>query len=431
MSPTLTSQAFPPNADGLVVTYFSDFYSVRKVNGDLIQCKRKALLKKQGLSVVVGDFVTLDETESSMGWITGILPPTMTLSKPKIHNISHVLIASPWQEPQLDLRQVDRLLTKVLLSGLSPLLVFTKADIHPEQPQHGSTLAEWLHYYTHTAGVPTRATSIYNTDSIDGLKATLNNIGGRWVLAGVSGAGKSSLLNAIDPQLKLRVNEVSHKGGRGTHTTRHTELLETLNGLLIADAPGFSQLDFSLDEPISIQNAFPECQVALSPLLEEHASPMAGYARERGRFSNEDMTSTPHPTPPLKGEGARQKDPQQCPYEDCLHVDEQGCVIKNAVDEGHLLKSRYEHYVDLVKEALAGEHLRLAQSQKTESATKQGKSKKSGKAVSVVKLNPELRDANRKENRQALKKLEQHILHQQRLEDGLDYDEDTLNDEDF
>jgi ribosome biogenesis GTPase len=387
MSPTLTSQAFPPNADGLVVTYFSDFYSVRKVNGDLIQCKRKALLKKQGLSVVVGDFVTLDETESSMGWITGILPPTMTLSKPKIHNISHVLIASPWQEPQLDLRQVDRLLTKVLLSGLSPLLVFTKADIHPEQPQHGSTLAEWLHYYTHTAGVPTRATSIYNTDSIDGLKATLNNIGGRWVLAGVSGAGKSSLLNAIDPQLKLRVNEVSHKGGRGTHTTRHTELLETLNGLLIADAPGFSQLDFSLDEPISIQNAFPECQVALSPL--------------------------------------------ECPYEDCLHVDEQGCVIKNAVDEGHLLKSRYEHYVDLVKEALAGEHLRLAQSQKTESATKQGKSKKGGKAVNVVKLNPELRDANRKENRQALKKLEQHILHHQRLEDGLDYDEDTLNDEDF
>jgi ribosome biogenesis GTPase len=388
MNPTDTSQAFPPNADGLVVTYFSDFYSVRKANGDLVQCKRKALLKKQGLSVVVGDFVTLDETESSMGWITGILPPSTTLSKPKIHNISHVLIACPWQEPQLDLRQVDRLLTKVLLSGLSPLLVFTKADIHPEQPQHGSTLAEWMHYYTHTAGVPTRATSIYDATSIDGLKATLNRIGGRWVLAGVSGAGKSSLLNAIDPQLKLRVNEVSHKGGRGTHTTRHTELLETLNGLLIADAPGFSQLDFSLDEPTSIQNAFPECQVAQT-----------------------------HPT--------------RCEYEDCLHVDEQGCVVKNAVEEGRLLKSRYEHYVDLVKEALAGEHLRLAQSQKTESATKQGKSKKGGKAVNVVKLNPELRDANRKENRQALKKLEQHILHHQRLEDGLDYDEDTLNDEDF
>ncbi len=424
MSPTLTSQAFPPNADGLVVTYFSDFYSVRKVNGDLIQCKRKALLKKQGLSVVVGDFVTLDETESSMGWITGILPPSTILSKPKIHNISHVLIACPWQEPQLDLRQVDRLLTKVLLSGLSPLLVFTKADIHPTEAQHGSTLAEWLHYYSQTAGVLTLATSIYDAESIDGLKATLNNIGGRWVLAGVSGAGKSSLLNAIDPQLKLRVNEVSHKGGRGTHTTRHTELLETLNGLLIADAPGFSQLDFSLDEPTSIQNAFPECQVALSPLLEERA-------RERGGFSNEDMTSTPHPNPPLKGEGAKQKDPQRCEYEDCLHMDEQGCVIKNAVETEGILKSRYEHYVDLVKEALAGEHLRLAQSQKTESATKQGKSKKGGKAVNVVKLNPELRDANRKENRQVLKKLEQHIQYQQRFEEAIDDNEDAFNDEDF
>ena len=385
MSPPYTSQAFPPVADGLVVTYFSDFYSVRKVNGDIIQCKRKALLKKQGLSVVVGDFVTLGETESSMGWITGILPATTTLSKPKIHNISHVLIACPWQEPQLDLRQVDRLLTKVLLSGLSPLLVFTKADIHPNEAQHGSTLAEWMHYYTHTAGVLTLATSIYDAESIDGLKATLNNIGGRWVLAGVSGAGKSSLLNAIDPQLKLRVNEVSLKGGRGTHTTRHTELLETLNGLLIADAPGFSQLDFSLDEPISIQNAFPECQVST----------------------------------------------QQCPYEDCLHVDEQGCVIKNAVETEGILKSRYEHYVDLVKEALAGEHSRLAQSQKTESATKQGKSKKGGKAVNVVKLNPELRDANRKENRQVLKKLEQHIQYQQRFEEAIDDNEDAFVDEDF
>ena len=383
--PPPPSDVIPLEADGLVVTYFSDFYTVQKRDGRLLQCKRKALLKKQGLSVVVGDFVTIDESEASMGWITGILPPTTTLSKPKIHNISHVLIACPWQEPTLDLRQIDRLLTKVQLSGLSPLLVFTKADITPTEAQHGFTLAEWMHYYTHTVSVPTLATSIYDPSSIDALKQHLSQVGGRWVLAGVSGAGKSSLLNAIDPHLKLRVNEVSHKGGRGTHTTRHTELRETLKGLWIADAPGFSQLNFSLEEPTSIQTAFPECYNA-------------------------------EPSPSGRGQCEGLVNRLKCTYEDCLHLDEQDCVIKASVEAGRILKSRYDHYVDLVKEAQAGEQLRLAQSQKE---------------VNVVKLNPEWRDANRKENRQVLKKLEQHIQYQQRFEEAIEDDEEAFNDEDF
>jgi ribosome biogenesis GTPase / thiamine phosphate phosphatase len=388
MNLTHPNPAFPAEADGLVVTYFSDFYNVRKRNGMMVQCKRKALLKKQGLSVVVGDFVTLEETESDMGWITGILPPSTQLTKPKIHNISHVLIACPWQEPSLDLRQMDRLLCKVQLAGLTPLLVLSKADLQPTQPQYGFTLAQWQHYYTHHVGVPTLVTSIYDSTRIDELKAYLKGIGGRWVLAGVSGAGKSSLLNAIDEHLKLRVNELSSKGGRGTHTTRHTELLETLDGLLIADAPGFSQLDFSGEAPTALHVAFPEFQ----------------------------QGKTPQTT---------------CAYEDCLHVDEAGCQVKDAVARKTILNSRYTHYVELVKEAQAGEHLRLAQSQKTEHATKQVKSKKGGKAVHVVKLNPELRQANRKENRQSLKKLEQQIQQFQRLEEGLDYDESPLNDEEF
>ncbi len=103
----------------------------------------------------------------------------------------------------------------------------------------------------------------------------------------------------------------------------------------------------------------------------------------------------------------------------------------DAVASKTILNSRYTHYVELVKEAQAGEHLRLTQSQKTEHSTKHVKSKKGGKAVHVVKLNPELRQANRKENRQSLKKLEQQIQQFQRLEEGLDYDESPLNDEEF
>ena len=382
---TLERLQHPPEADGQVLTYFSDFYTVQLRNGTRLACKRKALLKKQGIRVCVGDYVTVEAHDSQMGWITPVLTPHSVLSRPRIHNVSHVLIACPWHEPRFDLRQLDRLLTKVLLAQLTPFIVFTKRDIQIDETHEGFTLEQWLTYYQQEVGVRCLSTSIYEADSIETLKQELLNTGGTWVLAGVSGAGKSSLLNAVDPELNLRVDAISHKGGRGTHTTRHTELLNALQQVLIADAPGFSQLDFTEDLPPSIAQAFSEIKSITDSI--------------------------------------------PCAFQDCLHQDEKDCSVKTAVETGTFLQARYQHYTEMLEESQTAYQDSLVQSKKQEEKTKQSKLKKGGKSVQIVKLNPELRESNRKQNKQVLKQLEQDLTRKQRHHGfDLDAEASTLDD---
>jgi len=370
----------------MVMTYFSDFYTVKRRDGTRVTCKRKALLKKQGISITVGDFVNLEGNPTDeTAWIKEVLPQTSYLGKPKIANVQQVLVVVPWQSPEFSSRQADRLLTKVMLAGFTPHLAFTKIDLATEAEHiEGKTLEQWEDYYREHVGIEVLHSSIYDVDRLASVRTFLAQHAGIWVLAGVSGAGKSSLLNALDERFHLKVNEVSEKLGRGTHTTRHTEILEMQGGILIADAPGFSQLDFSTHLPPEIVHGFPEFINVL------HES--------------------------------------RCEYEDCLHHNELGCAIKAAVEEGTLLDSRHVHYVEIMLEAKEGEDTALAMSNKKETGgTKRG-NQKGRKSVSVVRLNPELRDKNRKTSKQDLKQLEQYIHQQQRLEqDGLDDDDEFLD----
>ena len=120
------------------------------------------------------------------------------------------------------------------------------------------------------------------------------------VLTGQTGAGKSSLLNQIDPKLQLQTGEISEALGRGKHTTRHTEFFFT-HHILIADTPGFSALDLDTYEKEQIRDTFPEFR----------GSP--------------------------------------CEYKNCMHLKEKNCVVKKRVEEGSILKSRYENYCQFVK----------------------------------------------------------------------------------
>ena len=122
------------------------------------------------------------------------------------------------------------------------------------------------------------------------------------VFAGQSGAGKSSLLNMLDSSLDLEIGEVSVALGRGRHTTRHTELIEVLGGL-IADTPGFSALDFKDMTNSDIRDNFIE--------FNEYK--------------------------------------ELCEYKDCMHVNERKCGIKDNVDANVILKSRYENYLKFIE----------------------------------------------------------------------------------
>ncbi|MNI16343.1 putative ribosome biogenesis GTPase RsgA [compost metagenome] len=124
------------------------------------------------------------------------------------------------------------------------------------------------------------------------------------VFSGQSGVGKSSLLNAMLPGLSLETSEISMRLGRGRHTTRHVELIELENGGYVADTPGFSQLDF----------------------LELGVEELSLCFREFQNFA------------------------EGCKFRGCSHLHEPGCKVRQALDEGVIAPSRYEHYVQFHEE---------------------------------------------------------------------------------
>ena len=142
------------------------------------------------------------------------------------------------------------------------------------------------------------AISLYQV--LDSIKSILSNKIS--VLTGQTGVGKSSLLNHLKADLNLATNEISKALGRGKHTTRHVELLSIEDGL-VADTPGFSSLDFVGMNKNDIKDNFVEF------------------------FKNQD----------------------KCKYKDCLHIKEDGCYIKELVEEGKIRRTRYDNYKKFIE----------------------------------------------------------------------------------
>jgi ribosome biogenesis GTPase / thiamine phosphate phosphatase len=385
---------------GTVLKYFSNYFYVR-IETDaeglllpepvLLECMTRNLLKKQGIFVWVGDTVVLDEVNigNRTARIASVLPRASLLKKPKIANVQRVLVFVPLQQPNLDLRQLDRLLAHVQLSGLTPWILLTKADLLVTHPLDWEAIGyaglnELVSFYQTTLGVPVFATSIiadcpYFTTMAE-LAKQLQQTGGKWVLAGVSGAGKSSLLNHLNATFKIKTAAVSDKLERGTHTTRHTELLELFPSVWVADAPGFSHLAFEGIDPEVLQQGFPEFKAvtAVSP----------------------------------------------CEYPSCLHHTEPHCSVVKAVADGYLSKGRHQQYVDLLKEVTEAYEVTSKQSHKQEvGGVKQGNRKQGGKASAVVRLDPKLREANRKHYNQQLNQLHQTLEVASQEEDAFDDDD--------
>ncbi|MBY0403248.1 MAG: ribosome small subunit-dependent GTPase A, partial [Cyanobacteria bacterium] len=235
--PTSTS-AHPMGSGTLlpkVLKYHSNFYYV-EAEGVLYECFVKGILKKEGIEILVGDAVVLDnlDPDSGQGRIVEVLERTNVLTRPKIANIHQAIIVHPLEEPAFSPAQLDRYLTHVELAGLDPIICISKCDLAKNQEQ----LEEIKDLYHAKLGYPILFTSVHHPNSLAPLvEMTRGKVS---VLAGLSGAGKSSLLNFLKPSLKLKTQEVSEKISRGQHTTRHVELIEIAEATYIADTPGFS-----------------------------------------------------------------------------------------------------------------------------------------------------------------------------------------------
>lgn len=288
--------------DGMIVKALSGFYYVKPDESEeTIQCRARGLFKKQGITPLVGDRVVFERSGDigSDGTVTDVLPRTTELIRPPIANVDTALLVFSVAEPALNLQLLDKFLAHVELAGLEPFICLTKADLLNETDAESAALrvrTDSIIGLYESIGYRVFITSSRQQIGTDELRSALD--GKITVFAGQSGVGKSSLLNRLVPGLTLETNEISQRLGRGKHTTRHVELFRIGGRGLVADTPGFSQLDFPEMEPERLSEAFPEIE-ALSA---------------------------------------------ECKFRGCLHRSEPECRVRDAVDAGQIAASRYENY---------------------------------------------------------------------------------------
>ncbi|GAB6157383.1 ribosome small subunit-dependent GTPase A [Desulfotomaculum varum] len=287
--------------EGVLIRAYGGFYYVKK--GDEIwQCTLRGKFRlAKGAAALVGDRVRVTPVRGNTGRIDEVLPRKSELFRPPVANIDQAVIVFAVQDPEPNLALLDRFLVLAEHAGVSPVVCLNKADLLSGRRDH-----EWLRLYR-KIGYPTVITSTQSNEGIDDLRHLL--AGKTSVLAGPSGVGKSSLLNAVQPGLQLKTGEISNKLRRGKHTTRHVELLPLTNGGFVADTPGFSSLDLPVMEREDLACCFPE---------------FAACATE-------------------------------CKFKGCLHYHEPHCAVKIAVAQGLINQARYKHYLVFLEEVLQQE----------------------------------------------------------------------------
>lgn len=277
-------------AQGQIYKIHSDFYYVES-GTDTFECKIREVLKKQKEKILVGDFVEFDN-----GHITKILPRKNFIKRPSVANIDQIIIVSALKEPDLDLHQLNRYIALAKYFNIPAILCFNKEDLKWEKHLKNDikNIYENLGYKI----VYTSATEHC------GIKAFEKVLDGKTsVLCGNSGVGKSSLINAINTSLNLRTKSISEKTQRGTHTTRHSEIIKINEKSRIVDTPGFSNVKFDFILPADVDLLFDDI----------------------AKFRDD------------------------CKYSDCLHINEDGCNVLDNIDK--IDATRYESYLAFIDEA--------------------------------------------------------------------------------
>lgn len=277
---------------GRIIKVISNHYTIL-CEDEMVVAKPRGTMRK-GQKPFAGDLVNFEQIEDSYR-IDSILPRTNQLLRPSVCNVDQALVVTSLKDPDFNVHLLDRLLFSVLLCNIEPVICITKSDLVTSE--EFSKLKELLDRYEKSGY---RVFYSHPGSDDEELRTLLSNKIS--VLCGQTGAGKSSLLNRLDPSFQLRTQETSKALGRGKHTTRHCELFPIGQGL-VADTPGFSSLDFSHLEIAKLAKVIPDFQDALQ---------------------------------------------QGCKFADCIHVHEPGCAVKKAVEEGSINPDIYEDYVQVV-----------------------------------------------------------------------------------
>ena len=282
---------------GVVIKGIGGNYDVA-CEGQILRCRASAKIKHQKNLLAAGEYVELRITDDG-GYITERLPRRNGLIRPAIANIDQLVILCSQAPPVTDPYLIDKVTVVALYQGIQPVILLNKSDLHDS--------VDLYHAYQ-KAGFPVLRASAVTGEGVKEVKAML--AGKISAFTGNSAIGKSSILNRIDSRFGLQVGDMSEKIARGRHTTRHVELFQLDNGGFVADTPGFSTFDAVRMEKLTKEN-------------------LQQYFPEIDRFF------------------------AQCRFSDCKHIKEPGCVVREAVEQGEIAKSRYESYCMLYEEVAA------------------------------------------------------------------------------
>jgi ribosome biogenesis GTPase len=283
--------------EGRILKAFGGFFYVYDFESkDVYECRARGRLKQEKVDIIAGDIVDFTIFEDQTGIVENRKERDNYLFRPPIANVEQVVITSAIMEPDLHYKLLDRLLVLAEAEDFEIIICINKIDLSGlEKAKETLRPYEKINYKV-------IYTSIEDNLGIDELRQALRDKVS--VFAGPSGVGKSSLLNAIQPGLELKMGEISDKIKRGRHTTRHVELLPLEFGGWVADTPGFSSLDVTSISSENLQYFFPEILESLD----------------------------------------------YCKFYPCSHSHEPKCGVKDALEQGKIAEHRYENYLEFLAE---------------------------------------------------------------------------------
>ena len=281
--------------EGRIQKALSGFYYV-DTGREVLTCRARGKFRKEGLSPLVGDRVEVRELGSGEGFVESILPRKNAFARPAVANIDQLGVIASGAIPRTDPFLIDRVAAIAALKDCEVIVLLNKCDLDS---------ADELYDIYHAAGFPTLRVSAETGEGLEELKPLIS--GKLSAFTGNSGVGKSSILNALDPEFQIKVGAVSDALGRGRHTTRHVELYHLACGADVVDSPGFSS--FETDElNLELKHRLPETFREFAPYLD------------------------------------------RCRFVGCSHTKEKGCAVLEAVRSGAIQKSRHASYLRLYEE---------------------------------------------------------------------------------
>ena len=280
---------------GRIEKALSGFYYVN-TGTEILQCRARGKFRKEGLSPLVGDWVEVRELGNGEGFVETIEARKNLFSRPSAANIDQLVIIASGAIPVTDPYLIDRISAIAALKGCEVLVCLNKCDLDR---------AEELYQIYCDSAIPVLRVSAETGEGLDQLRQKIT--GKLNAFTGNSGVGKSSILNALDPQFALPVGEVSKALGRGRHTTRHVEMFSLGADTYVIDTPGFSSFDTE-ELNLELKRRLPETFPEFHPYMDE------------------------------------------CRFVGCRHVKEKGCAVLQAVKDGKIPRARHASYVRLADE---------------------------------------------------------------------------------